>query len=121
MVATDEAFPAMSPNPATRQRAPDCRRHPRIHVRWPVTVDTGESVFHLETLNLSLFGAKVRLDSPRLEPGLAARLGFRPPAGSPLEVLAIVWRTDPDGAAFFFISVENSAVTRWPEPEPPGR
>ncbi len=91
-----------------RERPADCRRHPRVQVTWPVTVDTGDSLFHLETLNLSLFGAKLRLDSPPLKPGVLARLHFRPPVGSPLEVLAIVWRTDPDGLAFFFVSVESS-------------
>jgi hypothetical protein len=123
LAGTDETFRVMGLSPIVRERAADCRRYPRVEVTWPVTVDTGDSLFHLETLNLSLFGAKLRLDSPGIEPGLPARLHFRPPAGPPLEVLAIVWRTDPDGPAFFFISIESSELTfipDKPEPDPPG-
>ena len=42
------------------------------------------------------------------EPGTQAQLRFRPPGGRPLDVLAIVWRADPDGPAFFFIGVEGA-------------
>jgi PilZ domain len=72
-----------------------------------VTVDAGERRFQLETMNLSPFGAKLKLEDPPLEPGTQAQLHFRPPGGRPLDVLAIVWRADPDGPAFFFIGVEG--------------
>jgi hypothetical protein len=97
--------------PAEKEREADCRRHPRVQVAWPVTVDTGDSLLQLETLNLSLFGAKLGPGSRPLEPGTPARLLFRPPAGSPLDLPAIVWRADPDGLAFFFVSVETQEVT----------
>jgi PilZ domain-containing protein len=90
-----------------REREPDLRRHPRARVTWPVTVDTGDKRFDLETINLSPFGAKLRLDDPPFEPGSKAQLHFRPPGGRPLDVLAIVWRADRDGPAFFFIGVEG--------------
>jgi hypothetical protein len=32
---------------------------------------------------------------------------FTPPGKPPFDVLAIVWRRDPDGPAFFFIGVEG--------------
>lgn len=91
-----------------REREPDLRRHPRARVTWPVTVEAGDKSFDLETINLSPFGAKVRLDDPPFEPGTQAQLRFRPPGGRPLDVLAIVWRADPDGPAFFFIGVEGA-------------
>lgn len=91
-----------------REREPDLRRHPRARVTWPVTVETDAKRFDLETINLSPFGAKLKLDDSPFEPGTQAQLRFRPPAGRPLEVLAIVWRSDPDGPAFFFIGVEGA-------------
>src|SRR5439155_23651889 len=91
-----------------REREPDLRRHPRARVTWPVTVEAGDKSFDLETINLSPFCAKVRLDDPPFEPGTQAQLRFRPPGGRPLDVLAIVWRADPDGPAFFFIGVEGA-------------
>lgn len=88
-----------------REREPDLRRHPRASVSWRVTVRSGDQRLDLETINLSPFGAKVRLEAPALEVGMPARLHFEPPGGHPLDVHAIVWRTDPDGSAFFFIGI----------------
>ena len=88
-----------------REREPDLRRHPRANVSWPVTVRAGDQRLDLETINLSPFGAKIRLHEPALELGTPAELHFEPPGGPPLDVHAIVWRRDPDGSAFFFIGV----------------
>jgi hypothetical protein len=93
------------------EREPDLRRHPRARVSWPVTVEAGDKQLHLETMNLSPFGAKVKLDHPPLEPGSAARLHLEPPDGRALDVQAIVWRTDTDGLAFFFIGVDRQDFT----------
>jgi hypothetical protein len=57
-------------------------------------------------VNLSPFGAKLKLEDSTLRPGTAAQLRFMPPGGRPLDVQAIVWRIDPDGPAFFFIGVD---------------
>jgi len=76
-------------------------------VTWPVTVEAGGQWLDLETVDLSPFGAKLRLDDPPLVPGTQARLRFRPPGRPPLDVPAIVWRADPDGPAFFFITGEG--------------
>ena len=92
-----------------KDRVPDLRRHPRVSVAWPVTVEAGDRQFHLRTVNLSPFGAKVRLGE-RLEPGTPAHLRLHPPAGRPVEVEAIVWRADQDGPAFFFIGVESDGL-----------
>ena len=97
---------AAEPSLVIREREPDLRRHPRARVSWPVTVEAGNRRLHLETVNLSPFGAKLRLDDSPLEPGTLAQLHFRPRDGRPLDVQAIVWRTDRDGPAFFFIGVD---------------
>lgn len=88
----------------------DLRRQPRSAVSWPVTVETGEGSFERHTVNLSPIGAKVALDQP-LEVGTPVRLKLRPPKGRPLDVDAIVWRSDPDGSAFFFVRVDEDALT----------
>ena len=74
-------------------------------------VEVGDHRLLLETINLSPFGAKVRLDEPILELGTPAQLHFEPPDGRRLDVHAIVWRRDPDGSAFFFIGVEGDDVS----------
>jgi PilZ domain len=93
------------------ERRPDLRRHPRAQVSWPVTVEAADQRFDLETLNLSPFGAKLRSNGTSLELGTLAHLQFRPPGGRPVAVQAIVWRTDPDGPAFFFVGVDEQDVT----------
>lgn len=87
----------------------DLRRHPRSRVQWPVTVETSGRSFHRHTVNLSPVGAKVSLEAP-LAVGTPAKLRFRPPHGRPLEVDAIVWRSDADGPAFFFVSVTGGEL-----------
>lgn len=95
------------------ERVPDLRRHPRVSVSWPVTVEAGERQFQRRTRNLSPFGAKVDLDE-RLEPGTPAHLTLFPPAGRPVGVEAIVWRADADGPAFFFIGVGPDGMPELP-------
>ena len=88
----------------------DLRRHPRSKVSWPVTVETGGLSFERQTVDLSPVGAKVQLEA-RLPVGTPATLRFRPPHGRPLEVAAIVWRSDSDGPAFFFVGVGTEEMT----------
>ena len=95
---------------------PDLRRHPRMKVSWPVLVRTNEQVFHVETVNVSARGAKVRLKEP-LEVGTLAQLHFQPPDGRPRNLSAIVWRVDPDGLVFFFIDempLDQAQMSRSP-------
>ncbi|HKW95373.1 MAG TPA: PilZ domain-containing protein [Methylomirabilota bacterium] len=88
------------------------RRHARVPASWPVTVQTGDRLLHLQTLNLSALGVKVGIDEPLrrepLEVGCAAHLRLEPPGGRALEVEAIVWRADVDGPAFFFVEAPHA-------------
>jgi hypothetical protein len=85
-----------------------------VTTTWPVTVQTGDRLLHLQMLNLSALGAKVSLHHPlpsgRLEVGQPALLRLEPPGGTPVEVEAIVWRSDEDGPAFFFLGTTPSAA-----------
>jgi len=89
------------------EREPDLRRHPRARVAWPVTVEAGERHYRLETVNLSPFGAKLRVEDSPLTPGTKVHLHFEPPDRGGLRVQAIVWRTDPDGLASFFVGIDD--------------
>jgi hypothetical protein len=67
-----------------------------------VTVEAGSRILQGETPNLGPSGAKLRLDG-RLQEGTTATLHFTPAEGRPMDVEAIVWRSDDDGSVFFFI------------------
>jgi hypothetical protein len=78
------------------------RRRPRSRVSCPVTVEAGKRLLHGETLDLGPSGAKLRL-AERLQEGTAVTLHFTLAEGHPMNVEAIVWRSDEDGPAVFFI------------------
>ena len=99
-----------SPHPATRPSPAEHRRHVRQNASWRVTVQTGDRRLHLHALNVSAHGVKVSLDDGQLEVGRAARLRLEPPGAWPVEVDAIVWRTDEDGPAFFFVGPRSSVA-----------
>jgi hypothetical protein len=84
------------------------RRAPRRRISWPVIVETGDRLLHGETLNLGPSGAKLRLEE-RLQEGSLATLHFTPPQGRPLDVQAMVWRSDDDGPVFFFMKATQPA------------
>lgn len=84
----------------------DLRRHPRISVSWPVTVESGDRVFQAQAVDLSRAGVKVHRAEP-LEVGDLAHLHLHPPEGRPLDLDSIVWRADEDGPVFFFIGVHG--------------
>ena len=45
--------------------------------------------------------------------GQAVKLGFTPPdGGAPMNVVALVVRSDPDSAAFWFLDLLEQEVTR---------
>jgi hypothetical protein len=92
-------------------RQQELRSRPRNRVSWPVIVEAGQRSLQAETLDLGPRGAKLRLDE-RLQEGDLATLHFSPPQGGGIEVRAIVWRSDADGPAFFFIG----AVPAFPQP-----
>jgi hypothetical protein len=101
----------MAPGPSMilEPQRRELRRYPRVRVSWPAIVETGNRLLRAETVNVSAFGAKVRLDEPLTE-GTLATLHLEPPQGRPLGVQAIVWRTDADGPAFFFIEPTPAAA-----------
>lgn len=86
----------------TVSRQQEFRRRPRSRVSCPVTVEAGKRLLHGETLDLGPSGAKLRL-AERLQEGTAVTLHFTPAEGHPMNVEAIVWRSDEDGPVFFFI------------------
>jgi hypothetical protein len=103
------------------ERRADLRRYPRAKVAWPVVLEIGDRHFNIQTMNLSPMGTKVGLVEAPLEIGSSAKLRIRPPNGRILDVNAIVWRSDRDGSAFFFIGVdgdddEYAETAPWPMP-----
>jgi hypothetical protein len=103
------------------ERRADLRRYPRAKVAWPVVLEVGDRHFNIQTMNLSPMGTKVGLVEAPLEIGSPAKLRIRPPNGRTLDVNAIVWRSDRDGSAFFFIGVdgdddEYAETAPWPMP-----
>jgi CheY-like chemotaxis protein len=96
-----------SPKPKIRK---DTRRHPRRTVTWPVVVDNGRRYIPAETVNLSPYGAKLRLGE-RLELGSEITVTIRPYDRPPYDVRAIVWRIDPDGPALLFLGVHPELIS----------
>ena len=90
-------------------RQQEFRRRPRSRVSCPVTVQAGNRILRGEMLDLGPSGAKLRLDG-RLQEGTAATLHFTPAEGRPMDVEAIVWRSDDDGPVFFFIKATPAAL-----------
>ena len=97
------------------ERAYELRRHGRSKVSWPVVVEVGDRIFHLETVDVTPAGAKLRPREP-LEPGTLVLLHFRPPEGRSLDVRAMVWRADPDGLVFFFMDGRAAGLASPAEP-----
>ncbi len=89
---------------------PEQRRYARVNISWPVIVEAGSRLLHVHTLNVSRGGAKVGLTEP-LKVGTLAHLYFHRPNEPPLDVPAMVWRTDPDGVAFLFIGNNQESLT----------
>jgi hypothetical protein len=66
-----------------------------------VVIETGIQRYPCQVVDISSQGAKV-MTSARLRTGTVVRLQIVPPGGAPLRVVALVWRLDGDGVAFFF-------------------
>lgn len=88
-------------DPLTIEQA-DRRRHSRVNVSWPVIVTVSSHVLNTEAVNVSVRGAKVRSNEV-LGAGTLAQVYFRLPGDLTLNLSAIMWRTDSDGLAFFFM------------------
>jgi CheY-like chemotaxis protein len=85
-----------------KQRRQHSHRRPRFKISWPVTVNVDNRLLQGEALDVSSFGVKVRLEE-RLEDTTVVTLHLNPPHGNPLDIQAILWRTDDDGLVFFFL------------------
>lgn len=92
----------------TGSKPQEFRRRQRSRISCPVTVEAGNRILRGETLNLGPSGAKLRLEE-RLMEGTTATLHFTPAEGRPMDVEAIVWRSDDDGPVFFFTHLTSPA------------
>jgi len=81
---------------------PERRHQPRRDASWPVIVEANHGVLHLETVNVSPLGAKVKATA-QLAEGTPVTLHFHPDDAPSFDVAAVVWRVDPDGLVFFFV------------------
>ncbi|HYB44212.1 MAG TPA: PilZ domain-containing protein [Candidatus Methylomirabilis sp.] len=93
----------------------DLRRYPRARVAWKVIVDMpdlpGGRPRMRRTVDFSPYGMKVRLDE-RLPEGIDAHLRLSVPDRRPLEIRAIVWRSDANGPVFVFVGVSPDELVR---------
>ncbi len=81
----------------------DRRQYPRTRVSWPILIHAGANRYLSRSLDISAFGAKVRIKA-KLKIGTSVQLEIVPPEGPPLRVGATVWRFTSDGLAFLFSS-----------------
>ena len=67
------------------------RTYPRAEIRWPVTIESAESIFEAKLRNLGIGGAYIHCDET-LEPGEQISLTIRPPGYSALKIRAeVIW------------------------------
>jgi PilZ domain-containing protein len=84
------------------ERTIDRRRYSRVTVAWPVAVLAKDRIFTGSTVDMGPWGARVRLDAPRLEEWELVRLRVNQPDEPAFDVMALVWRVEPGGVALFF-------------------
>ena len=87
------------------QRPVERRPATRATVKLGVRITASKGAMDGTCTELSATGMKARV-SQRLRPGQAVRLEFTPPdGGPPINVIALVVRVDPQGAAFWFLDL----------------
>jgi hypothetical protein len=91
----------MPKQPVMSNPSQDRRQYPRIRVSWPVVVNVGKNRYLSRSLDISMYGAKLRTTA-RLATGTTVQLELVSSEGSQLRVEAVVWRIDSDGLAFLF-------------------
>jgi PilZ domain len=64
-----------------------------------------------ETIDVSPFGVKVRLDDG-MGPGTTVRLRLLPPDRRPLNLESVVGRSDTDGRVFVFVNLSGDEHQR---------
>ena len=97
-----ELFAAREGGQPARER----RLTRRMPVSLPVRVVTEKgNVATGQTVEISSTGLRARLDTA-LREGTPVRVSLTMPDERPLDVIALVVRTDPDGAAIWFLDLE---------------
>lgn len=95
-----------TPRPVERRPAA------RATIKLGVRIGASNATLDGTCTELSATGMKVRV-SRRLRPGQAVKLEFTPPdGGPPIDVLALVVRVDPQGAAFWFLDLLSHDADR---------
>jgi PilZ domain len=86
------------------------RRYTRHQVSWPVVLETDDRISFVETIDISVRGAKLSLRKP-LALGSVVNLHIHPEDRAEMHVQAVAWRSDPDGMAFFFIGLAEPLLS----------
>jgi len=96
---------ALARQQQAEQRPVERRPAPRATVKLGVRITASKGAMDGTCIELSSTGMKVRV-SQRVRPGQAVKLEFTPPdGGPPINVIALVVRVDPQGAAFWFLDL----------------
>src|SRR5438093_848646 len=94
-------------------RRADRRQSPRARLEMPVTLREYRGASWSGTcVELSMTGMKVKTDAT-LSSGVAVRCAFQPPDdGAPLDIISLVLRLGPDGAALSFVNLPGHEARR---------
>jgi CheY-like chemotaxis protein len=88
------------------------RPAPRAAVKLGVRINASKGALDGTCIELSATGMKARVNQ-RLRPGQAVKIEFAPPdGGPPIDVVSLVVRVDPEGAAFWFLDLRAHETTR---------
>jgi DNA-binding response OmpR family regulator len=94
------------------QRQAERRPAARAAVKLGVRITASKGALDGTCTELSSTGMKARV-SQRLRPGQAVKLEFAPPdGGPPIDVVSLVVRVDPEGAAFWFLDLLSPEADR---------
>jgi DNA-binding response OmpR family regulator len=112
----NEVLTFLEPHALTRRRESaqqERRRGPRAQIGFPVRiVEYRGTAWDGVCTELSATGMKVRSGATLTE-GSAVKLLFTPPDGAtPVEVISLVVRIDPDATAFSFVHLANAEAKR---------
>lgn len=92
------------------ERMVERRRSPRATASWPIAVFTAERIFSGFTSDIGPWGARVRLDGCLREEWRLVQVRVCPPDEPVFDVMALVWRVEPDGVVLFFFREWERAV-----------
>jgi DNA-binding response OmpR family regulator len=107
-------FDFVAPGPPRRMAGgmPDRRPARRVRTSLPVRMSHKQRTWSAICIELSASGMKARPDE-MIHRGLTPRLSFSlPDRGRPIDVLGLVVRVDPDGAAFWFLDLDPVDAAR---------